>query len=575
MSRFLCWCAAVLLFTGPWTRGAVRDPQEAAARQALAKILITVDVEEQATMIRAFAPNASAMVAGLLTQWKEGAFYLVENEAGEKVAVSLNDDADADDKRSAVKVADLEPLLDASGAALRFVQADSEAAETDSNVRRAIKDIVDLVAFNDPDPVRREKAILDTGLEQNPDKLPALELRQKGETESRVQRALRVAIAMIGLVSEDSAVKQKSCAELGELTYMPAQDALKAVLKAAEAAGDKPLVAAAEKALADIASHMKMVNTAETVFRGFSNGSVLLVIAIGLAITFGLMGVINMAHGELIAVGAYTTYLIQHIFGEGLALSPFGFEVNIPGMHLSGGGYDAFFILALPFSFLMAALAGLALERSVIRFLYKRPLESLLATWGVSLILQQLFRLVFGPNNVQVDTPLWLSGNWIFNDIQFVWKRLFVIGFAILIIFATWLTLNKTRLGLLIRSVMQNREMAACMGVRTERVNMMTFSFGSGLAGLAGAFLSQIGNVGPSMGQGHITDAFMTVVVGGVGSLVGTVASAFGIGMVDQSLQQILGNPVLGKILVLVAIILFLQWRPSGLFVTRSRSLES
>jgi urea transport system permease protein len=318
-----------------------------------------------------------------------------------------------------------------------------------------------------------------------------------------------------------------------------------------------------------------MVNTAGTLFRGLSNGSVLLVIAIGLAITFGLMGVINMAHGELIAVGAYTAYVVQKIFGEGLAISPFGFNVNIPGMHMSGRGYDFWFVVAIPLSFMMAALVGLALERSVIRFLYKRPLESLLATWGVSLILQQLFKLVFGSNNVQVDSPAWLSGNWILNDVQFGWNRVFVIGFAVLIIFVTWFTLNKTPLGLLIRSVMQNREMAACMGVRTERVNMMTFAFGSGLAGLAGAFLTQIGNVGPGMGQNHITDAFMTVVVGGVGSLIGTVASAFGIGMVDQSLQQILGNPVLGKILVLGAIILFLQWRPSGLFVTRSRSLES
>jgi urea transport system permease protein len=266
---------------------------------------------------------------------------------------------------------------------------------------------------------------------------------------------------------------------------------------------------------------------------------------------------------------------VQKIFGEGIALSPFGMQINIPGMHLTGRGYESYFAFAIPLSFIVAALVGLALERSVIRFLYKRPLESLLATWGVSLILQQLFKLIFGANNVQVDSPAWLSGNWILNDVQFTWNRLFVIGFAVLIIFATWLTLNKTSLGLLIRSVMQNREMAACMGVRTERVNMMTFAFGSGLAGLAGAFLSQIGNVGPGMGQNYITDAFMTVVVGGVGSLIGTVASAFGIGMVDQSLQQILGNPVLGKILVLGAIILFLQWRPSGLFVTRSRSLES
>ena len=189
-------------------------------------------------------------------------------------------------------------------------------------------------------------------------------------------------------------------------------------------------------------------------------------------------------------------------------------------------------------------------------------------------MLQQLFRLIFGASNVQVSSPAWLSGNWTVNDVVFGWNRVFVIGFAVVIIVATWLVLNKTPLGLLIRAVMQNRNMAACMGIRTERVNMMTFAFGCGLAGLAGAFLSQIGNVGPSLGQNYIVDAFMTVVVGGVGNILGTVISALGIGVADQTLQQYLGNPVTGKILVLGAIILFLQWRPAGLFVTRSRSLD-
>lgn len=554
---------------------AVADPKESDARGILAQALTTLDSDEQAKLVRSLAEYSSPAVSGLLTQWKEGEIYVVENEKGEPVAVTLNDDKDPEDKQSVARVADLEPLLDAEKKPLRFGTGDIEAAETDSNVRRAIKDVVDLVALNDQDPARRLRAVQDTGLEQNPDKLAVLNLRLTLETDSKIQHGLREAIALTEIVSPDSEVKRKASGVLGELTSIPAQDALKTVEREAKAAGDEPLATAARRALADIASHLTTVNTVGTLFRGISNGSVLLVIAIGLAITFGLMGVINMAHGELIAIGAYTAYMTQKIFGEGLALTPFGIQINIPGMHLTGHNYDAYFILAIPLSFITAALAGLALERSIIRFLYKRPLESLLATWGVSLVMQQLFRLVFGANNVQVDSPLWLSGNWMVNDIQFGWNRLFVIGFAVLIILATWLTLNRTSLGLLIRSVMQNREMAACMGVRTERVNMMTFAFGSGLAGLAGAFLSQIGNVGPGLGQSHIIDAFMTVVVGGVGSIAGTVASAFGIGMLDQSLQQLLGNPVLGKILVLGGIILFLQWRPSGLFVTRSRSLES
>jgi urea transport system permease protein len=265
--------------------------------------------------------------------------------------------------------------------------------------------------------------------------------------------------------------------------------------------------------------------------------------------------------------------MVQNIFGGGLTLSLFGFGAHLPGMNLTGAAYQSYFIWAVPASFLMAALVGIALERGVIRFLYKRPLESLLATWGISLILQQLFRLVFGPNNVQVSSPSYLSGSFVIHDVVLGYNRVFVIGFAIAIVFVTWLLLTKTSLGLFIRAVMQNRMMASCMGVRTERVNMLTFGFGSGLAGLGGAFLSQLGNVGPNLGQSYIVDSFMTVVVGGVGNLIGTVCSAIGIGTVDQTLQAVT-DPSMGKIITLSTIILFLLLRPGGLFPTRTRSLE-
>jgi urea transport system permease protein len=294
--------------------------------------------------------------------------------------------------------------------------------------------------------------------------------------------------------------------------------------------------------------------------------------------------VINMAHGEMIAVGAYTCYVVQNLFGTGFRFAitlPFtffgkqvGFGLNLPGLNAGGWVYQSYFLVAIPLSFLTGAIAGLLLERLVIRFLYRRPLESLLATWGVSLFMQQCFRMVFGSNNVDVDSPTWLLGHFSIHDVSFGYNRVFVIGFAIMIVLGTWLLLTRTPLGLLIRSVMQNRDMAACMGVRTNRVNMMTFAFGSGLAGLAGAFLSQIGNVGPSLGQNYIVDSFMVVVVGGVGSIVGTVCASLGIGTVDQVLQQLLESPVVGKITVLVAIILFLQWKPGGLFSTRTRSLD-
>lgn len=540
----------------------------ASPKDTVAKAVLVADSEEQAKLVSSLSGGMPEELIPLLTKWKEGGIYILEGADGAKVAVALDEDKDAEGKQMARR-------LDTGATISRVVAADLTVAETDSTLRIAMKSVMDLAELSSPDIKRRLQAIETMGSEQDPERLPALLAWQAKETNARGKRAVSEAIALIQLKDESDDVKAKACKTLGELGSIPSQDFLKATAKEAGEAGKAELVTAANKALAEIASHVTFVNTAGTAFRGLSLGSILLVVAIGLAITFGLMGVINMAHGEMIAIGAYTTYIVQCVFGPGLELSPFGIHIQLPGMNATGWLYDSYFVLALPLSFLTAALAGVALERGIIRFLYRRPLESLLATWGVSLVLQQLFRLTFGANNVQVSSPTWLSGNWTINDVLFGWNRVFVIIFAVGIVFGVTMLLKKTPLGLLIRAVMQNRQMAACMGVRTERVNMLTFALGSGLAGLAGAFISQIGNVGPSLGQLYIVDAFMTVVVGGVGNLIGTVISALGIGLLDQSLQQILGNPVLGKILVLAGIILFLQWKPAGLFVTKSRSLEN
>jgi urea transport system permease protein len=543
-------------------------------RRVVAEAVVTQDSDRQKEWVASLAEGDADEVGRWLAAWKEGGIFLHPDSTGAEIAVTPAGEADAEGKVGLVLVATGEPLVGADGAALRVIKDELTAVETDSGLRKAMKAVTDRIALAANDPAKRLRAVQDTGLEQNPAKLPLLEQRLDVEKDGRVRAALAEATAMIRLKSSEVTQRQAAVTELGVMGSIAAQGAIKTARGEAEAAGQTELVAACDKALADIAAHISRVNTAGTLFRGLSLGSVLLVVAIGLAITFGLMGVINMAHGELIVVGAYTTYLVQNLFAAGIHMSPFGLKIDIPGMNLSGGKWDLYFLVAIPASFLAAAGVGLLLERGVIRFLYKRPLESLLATWGVSMVLQQVFRLVFGANNVQVESPSFLSGNWTVNDVVFGWNRVFVIAFAVLIIFLTWAVLTKTSLGLLIRAVMQNRGMAACMGVKTERVNMMTFAFGSGLAGLAGAFLSQIGNVGPNLGQNYIVDSFMTVVVGGVGNLFGTVISALGIGMADQSLQQILGNPVLGKILVLGAIILFLQWKPSGLFATRSRSLD-
>ena len=543
-------------------------------REVIAAAASADSPAEQKEMILSLKSSPSPEVVTWFEKWKEGAIFLHENPEGVKTPVLLTGLAAANGSFATLRILDNSPLLAADGSAVRINPKEVEFAETSSGLRRAMKEVADLAALADPDPLKRIRAIQDSAIGQKAEKLPALQLLRTTEKNPKAVRALEESIAIIQLRSPVAGERFAACGKLGELNSLAAQDTIRTILKEAEAAKDAPTIHAAKTALAAIEGHVSRINAVGTVFRGISLGSVLLVVAIGLAITFGLMGIINMAHGELIAVGAYTTYVIQNIFASGLNISPFGMSVSIPGMNLPAGGMGMYFVVALPASFLAAALVGLILERAVIQFLYRRPLESLLATWGISLVLQQLLRLVFGANNVQVSSPSWLSGNWTVNDVVFGWNRVFVIGFAVLIIVVTWLVLNKTSLGLLIRAVMQNRNMAACMGVRTERVNMLTFAFGCGLAGLAGAFLSQIGNVGPSLGQNYIVDAFMTVVVGGVGNILGTVISALGIGMADQSLQQYLGNPVIGKILVLGAIILFLQWRPAGIFVTRSRSLD-
>jgi urea transport system permease protein len=447
--------------------------------------------------------------------------------------------------------------------------------ETSSKIRRAIRMTQDLLALGDPDPKLRQSAILKLAMRQQPTAIPILEQRQLVETDAAVKQSLAEAVAIVQLAATDSATKVAALGKLKEMASTPSRALVDAIAKDENASEDVRKAAAAT--LRAIDNHLFWVDFFGTIFRGVSLGSVLLVVALGLAITFGLMGVINMAHGEMMVVGGYATYFVQCFFGAGISLAPFGFQFSLPGLGFSetSGMYQSYFLFALPIAFFSAACAGLLLERSVIQFLYRRPLESLLATWGVSLVLQQLFRLIFGPANAPVYSPAWLLGSFSVGGVIMNYNRVFVIGFAIVIVVGTALLLSKTPLGLLIRAVMQDRNMASCMGVRTERINMLTFAFGSGLAGLAGAFLSQIGNIGPSTGQTYIVDAFMVVVVGGIGNLIGTVISALGIGTVDQILQTVLRNPVIGKVLVLVGIILFLQWKPSGLFATKGRGLEN
>jgi urea transport system permease protein len=557
--------------------GAVDEPM---VRQKLVQTILSSG-DDQRKLINDLGDTGSKTVSDTLQAWTRGGIYIYLPPDGSKIPVLLEDQQDADGKARAIRILDGQPVKDGAGKELRFGDSDLNSVDTDMHLRAAIQQSIDTLALANPDPDARWSAVTKIGNSQRESYVPILQGRLAKETDERVKKALSEGIASLQLGDSDPSVQ---VAAIHQLAAMGSIGNLEDLQKLADSKSDPKVTAAAKTAVSSIQQHIWWVNFFGTIFRGVSLGSILLVVALGLAITFGLMGVINMAHGEMIAVGAYTTYVVQNIFGSGFAFAvtlPFnvgghqlGFGLHLPGLNATGWFYQSYFIFAIPLSFVMAALVGLVLERAVIQFLYRRPLESLLATWGVSLVLQQLFRMVFGANNVQVNSPSWLLGHFAINDVSFGYNRVFVIGFAILIVIGTWLLLSKTALGLLIRAVMQNRAMASCMGVRTTRVNMMTFAFGSGLAGLAGAFLSQIGNVGPSLGQSYIVDSFMTVVVGGVGSIIGTVYSAIGIGTADQVLQQLLGSPVMGKIIVLTAIILFLQWKPGGLFSIRSRSLD-
>jgi urea transport system permease protein len=571
MPRLKFFCLAAML--APLLLHAETSPNSS-IRQDIARAVTSSPADQDSILDQMVTSGAiSKAEHDLLTSWSNGEIYLYTDAGGQVIPIIL-EQPDSTDKTRAFRVDTGQLLQDPNGAAIMIDPTDATSSEVNASLRKKIQRTLDLLSLSDPNREVRGAMAFKLGSSQKVENLPLLETRLKLETDPGVKKTLYEAEALIQLADTAHPEQQIAAAgSLATLNCIGGLDALRGLTESKSASAEAKQ--AAIKATQSIQSYLAVVNFFGTIFHGFSLGSILLVSALGLAITFGLMGVINMAHGEMIAVGAYTTYVVENVFRDGLPLSPLGIRIVLPGMHLTGWPFQTYFLFAIPLSFLVAALAGLALERLVIRFLYRRVLESLLATWGVSLIMQQLFRLVFGANNVQVNSPSWLLGNFTISDVILGYNRIFVIAFAVLIVVGTWFLLTKTPLGLFIRAVIQDRDMAACMGVPTERVNMLTFAFGSGLAGLAGAFLSQIGNVGPSLGQSYIIDSFMTVVVGGVGSIAGTVVSAVGIGCSDQVLQQVLGSPVLGKIMVLTAIILFLQWKPGGFFPTRSRTLDS
>ena len=428
---------------------------------------------------------------------------------------------------------------------------------TNNRLRRFLRTSVARFGLSNADASVRRQAVTDIVRSLDESTIELLKQRATVETDPRVKREIDTGLALADLDSPDAAVRLRAVQTLGARRSSDVRNRLGALVEP-DADGhiaepDAAVRQAATEAISRIDLSRTLYSAVETLFFGLSLGSVLVLVAIGLAITFGVMGVINMAHGELMMLGAYTTYVVQ------LAM-PNHLEWSIP--------------LAIPAAFLVAGLAGVLLERSVIRFLYGRPLETLLATFGVSLILQQLVRSVFSANNRAVSTPAWMSGTLQFNDaLAITYNRLYIVAFTLVVFGILLMVLRRTRIGLEIRAVAQNRNMSRAMGIRSQWVDAATFGLGSGIAGVAGVALSQLTNVGPNLGQSYIIDSFMVVVFGGVGNLWGTLIGGLSLGIVNKLLEPYAGA-VLGKIFVLVALILFIQRRPRGLFPQTGRAAE-
>ena len=382
------------------------------------------------------------------------------------------------------------------------------------------------------------------------------------ESDDEVREIFLLVLAKEGLNSDDKKKRLQSLKTIKEIGNNDFKTDLEALLGKDEKGEflekDPTIRKSASQAISSIERRQFFINQAANLFYGLSLGSILLLAALGLAITFGLMGVINMAHGEMLMIGAYSTFVVQNLFKE-----------YLPGF------FDWYLVAAIPIAFTVSAIVGVILERSVIRHLYGRPLETLLATWGISLILIQSVRLVFGAQNVEVANPYYLAGGVeVMNGVVLPYSRIAIIIFVVFVVISVWTLLQKTSLGLQVRAVTQNRGMASCMGISTHKVDMYTFGLGSGVAGLGGLALSQIGNVGPELGQLYIVDSFMVVVLGGVGKIAGTVVGALGLGFVNKFLEPIAGA-VLGKIIVLVLIIALIQKRPQGLFALKGRMADN
>ena len=520
---------ALLLLVGSLAAQAAPDP-------ALVRQLANASSSVKVAAIQKLAQTADRAVPAIMKAMAEDALFL------------------ADDRL--VIVTDGKALDAATGAAIPMPES-PESITVNNRIRGELATALAALSLFDPDSSVRLAAAQKLQNNVSASMAPLLARALEKESDARIKDLLKQAHAQASLRNTDPAVRLSAVRALSQSSSPAIKSVLLPLTEPANEKDNKVRFAAIS-AVKSIDARLARTENLGAIFSGLSLGSILLLGALGLAITYGVMGIINMAHGELLMVGAYATFVVQGVFRS-----------HFPAY------LDLYVLAAIPAAFLAAALVGIVMERLVLRHLYGRPLESLLATWGLSLVLIQAARVLFGPQNLELANPSWMSGGVeLAGGVVLPYNRIVILGFAAFVLVLIWLMMQKTRLGMFVRAVTQNRPMAGCVGVPTARVDTLAFAIGSGVAGLGGLALSQIANVGPAMGTGYIVDAFMVVVLGGVGQLAGAVWAALGLGIVAKFLEGWAGA-VVAKILVLVFIIAFIQKRPQGIFALKGRFADS
>jgi urea transport system permease protein len=519
----------ILLLAGSLSARAALDP-------AQVNQLAAEDSSDKVAAIRQLTQTADPDAVRVLKAMAEDGLFL----AGDKAVIIDGDQA-----------------FDAATGTKMRMPANPESVTVNNRIRGELAGALAALELFDAERAVRLASARKLQSKVAPDMAPLLARALEKESDGEIKALLTLAHAQASLGDGDPAVRLAAVKALAETTSPAIKTVLLPLTDKATESDDKVRYEAIA-AIKSIDGRLAIAENLGRIFSGLSLGSILLLAALGLAITYGVMGIINMAHGELLMVGAYSAYAMQSLFR---AWFPDYIDWYLPA--------------AVPAAFFVAALVGVIMERTVIRWLYGRTLETLLATWGLSLVLIQSARVIFGAQNVEVSNPSWMSGGIeLMPNLILPWNRIIIVGFAMFVLLLVWLLMNKTRLGMFVRAVTQNRAMAGCVGVPTSRIDTMAFALGAGIAGLGGVALSQISNVGPDMGQGYIVDSFMVVVVGGVGQLAGAVWAALGLGIFSKLLEGWAGA-VIAKISILVAIIIFIQKRPQGIFALKGRFVDN